>query len=86
MWNNLDELVTVLTRGTPHSEYNPAEAMNPVFQNDSRTPFTPASQPCELGNYPSYSVRVTGAADAQAGIKFAKDNNIRLVIKNTGHE
>ncbi|KKY39953.1 putative fad-dependent isoamyl alcohol [Diaporthe ampelina] len=46
-------------------EYNPAEVMNPVFQNDSRTPFTPASQPW---------------------IKFAKDNNIRLVIKNTGHD
>jgi len=39
-----------------------------------------------LGKYVSYSINVTGADDVVAGIKFAKANNIRLVIKNTGHE
>ncbi len=48
--------------------------------------FTPQSQPCELGNYASYIIDVRSAADVQAGIKFARRNNIRLVIKNTGHE
>lgn len=60
--------------------------MNPAFQNQSCDPFTPTDQPCELGNYVSYSINVTEAADVVAGIKFAAEKNIRLVIKNTGHE
>lgn len=60
--------------------------MNPYTQNYSCVPFTPSFQPCELGNYASYSINVTGADDVIAGIKFARKNNIRLVIKNTGHE
>ncbi|KAF2177963.1 putative FAD-dependent isoamyl alcohol oxidase [Zopfia rhizophila CBS 207.26] len=63
-----------------------AEVMNPYVQNYSCVPFTLSSQPCELGNYASYSINVTGADDVIAGIKFARENNIRLVIKNTGHD
>lgn len=33
-----------------------------------------------------YAINITGAEDAAAGLKFAQKNNIRLVIKNTGHE
>ncbi|KAI9697553.1 MAG: hypothetical protein M1820_007752 [Bogoriella megaspora] len=67
-------------------EPHPAEIMNPAFQNQSCDPFTPTETPCELGNYASYSINVTGAGDVTAGIKFAKENNVRLVIKNTGHD
>ncbi|OOG00530.1 hypothetical protein ASPCADRAFT_39217 [Aspergillus carbonarius ITEM 5010] len=41
---------------------------------------------CDLGNYPVYTVMATTAADVAAGIKFASDHNVRLVIKNTGHD
>ena len=41
---------------------------------------------CELGKYVSYSINVEGAEDVIAGIEFAKANDVRLVIKNTGHE
>ncbi|BCS28394.1 uncharacterized protein APUU_61442A [Aspergillus puulaauensis] len=41
---------------------------------------------CELGTSPSYSIKATNADDVAAGIKFAKDNNVRLVVKNTGHD
>ena len=34
----------------------------------------------------SYSINVSQASDAVAGLQFAEQNNIRLVIKNTGHE
>jgi hypothetical protein len=34
----------------------------------------------------NYAINVTSASDVAAGIKFAKNNNIRLVIKNTGHD
>lgn len=38
------------------------------------------------GNYVDYAIEVTKAEDAIAGVKFAQDKNIRVVIKNTGHE
>ncbi|RYP39365.1 hypothetical protein DL768_010721 [Monosporascus sp. mg162] len=42
--------------------------------------------PCELGNYAAYSIRVTGADDVVAGLRFAQEKNIRLSIRNTGHD
>ncbi|PKS05905.1 hypothetical protein jhhlp_007736 [Lomentospora prolificans] len=33
-----------------------------------------------------YSINVEGAEDVIAGIEFAKANDVRLVIKNTGHD
>lgn len=60
--------------------------MLPLFQNTSCIPFTPQSLPCTLGNYAVYSINVSSAEDIAAGLKFAEENNIRLVIKNTGHE
>ncbi len=60
--------------------------MNPYFQNLSCSPFTPVSMPCELGDRAAYSINVSGPADVQAGLKFASENNIRLVIKSTGLE
>ncbi|KAJ5956831.1 hypothetical protein N7501_011110 [Penicillium viridicatum] len=66
--------------------YAPAEAMGPYFQNQSCDPFSAQYQPCLLDNYASYSLNVTGASDVVAGIKFSQDNNVRLVIKNTGHD
>jgi hypothetical protein len=38
------------------------------------------------GNIAEYSINVTSAKDVAAGVKFAQKKNIRLVIKNTGHE
>lgn len=64
----------------------PAEFMNPYYQNQSCDPFTDISRPCDMGNYASYSIDVTSAQDVVAGLQFARDKNIRLVVKNTGHE
>jgi hypothetical protein len=60
--------------------------MDPYSQNQSCDPFTPRSSPCKLGNYVEYSVNVSSAADAAAGLRFAEKHNLRIVIKNTGHE
>lgn len=60
--------------------------MNPFFQNASCDPFTPRTKPCTLGNYVDYAINCTNAEDAAAGLRFAQAHNIRLVIKNTGHE
>lgn len=69
-----------------YSLRNPAEIMNPYTQNYSCVPYTAVSRPCSLGNYASYSINVSRAEDVIAGIKFARQNNVRLVIKNTGHD
>ncbi|KAJ6015185.1 FAD-binding domain-containing protein [Penicillium herquei] len=59
---------------------------NPFFQNQSCDPFTAISKPCHLGNYPDFTIDVANASDAAAALRFAQIHNIRLVIKNTGHD
>ncbi|PHH61185.1 hypothetical protein CDD81_708 [Ophiocordyceps australis] len=60
--------------------------MNPYFQNQSCDPFTPQMTPCELGNYASYSINITSPKHVVAAIEFCREHNVRLVIKNTGHD
>ncbi|RDL42233.1 uncharacterized protein BP5553_02212 [Venustampulla echinocandica] len=60
--------------------------MQPWFQNGTCDPFRPQSTPCTLGNLVQYSINVSSAADVVAGLKFGREKNVRLAIKNTGHE
>ncbi|KAI4116925.1 MAG: hypothetical protein LQ345_002743 [Seirophora villosa] len=60
--------------------------MSPYWLNDSCSPFTPVKSSCTLGNIASYAINVTSAEDIAAGLSFATDNNIRLTVKNTGHD
>ncbi|TGJ78842.1 hypothetical protein E0Z10_g9927, partial [Xylaria hypoxylon] len=64
----------------------PGEILHPWFTNQTCDPFTPNMTPCELGNYVSYSIEITGVHEIVAGLSFARKNNVRLVIKNSGHE
>jgi len=60
--------------------------MAPYFSNKSCDAFTPRASPCTLGNYNDYAINVSQPSDIANGITFAKRHNIRLVIRNTGHE
>ncbi|MCJ1430458.1 hypothetical protein MMC29_008376 [Sticta canariensis] len=60
--------------------------MAPFFANQSCDPFAPESIPCTLGNYVDYAINVTEVSDISKGIAFASKYNIRLVIRNTGHD
>lgn len=61
--------------------------MSPFWQNNSCNPFlSPANGTCTLGNIASYAINITDANTTIAGIEFAQKNNIRLSIKNTGHD
>lgn len=42
--------------------------------------------PCNQGRIPLYSAIVQSAEDVQKAVIFARDWNLRLVIKNTGHD
>jgi hypothetical protein len=60
--------------------------MAPFFANQSCDPFQPRERPCELGNYVHYAVNASGPSEIQYAINFANSNNIRFVIRNTGHD
>lgn len=63
-----------------------SSVMQSYWANQSCDPFTSQSSPCRLGNYVSYAVDVRSTDDVVAAIKFAKSNNLRFVIRNTGHD
>jgi FAD/FMN-containing dehydrogenase len=63
-----------------------SSVMQTYFANHSCDPFAAESSTCLLGNYVDYAVNVSSANDVIAAINFAKKNNIRFVIRNTGHE
>lgn len=41
---------------------------------------------CVLGPAPVYTINATEPEELATGIAFAKENNVRLVIRNTGHD
>jgi len=46
----------------------------------------PNSSNCTLGGYAAYSVAVTKVSHIQLALNFARNANLRLVVKNTGHD
>ncbi|KAI4160250.1 MAG: hypothetical protein L6R39_000245 [Caloplaca ligustica] len=60
--------------------------MAPYWLNDSCSPFSGPNGSCTLGNTPVYAIDVDSAGTVAAGLKFARQKNIRLSIKNTGHD
>ncbi|KAL0932766.1 isoamyl alcohol oxidase [Colletotrichum truncatum] len=41
---------------------------------------------CTLGNYPEYVIIAKTKQHVKAGVDFARSRNLRLVIRNTGHD
>lgn len=52
----------------------------PLPESDS------SGQTCDLGDSPVYTINATCWQDISAGIVFAKKHNLRLVIRDTGHD
>ena len=74
-WNDLDWRTSI-----------PESILSPSFANNSCDPNAARETPCEVGGYAHYSINVSSPLDVSVGLKFARDHNIRLVVKNTGHE
>ncbi|KAK1839679.1 FAD-linked oxidoreductase-like protein 18 [Colletotrichum chrysophilum] len=70
-----------------HSPWYANNSCNPIHENGTNPFGDPlaGSRGCTMGRYPAYSVNVTSAEDVQAAIKFAREHNLRLNVKNTGH-
>ncbi|KAF3063823.1 4-dimethylallyltryptophan N-methyltransferase [Daldinia childiae] len=56
------------------------------LQNESCHIFSGPESNCHQGRVPLYSVSVQSASHIQKAVLFAKKHNLRLVIKNTGHD
>ena len=60
----------------------------PNWQNDACLP--PAvyngSNPCELKPFPKYTVNASEAEHVVQAVKFAVEKNLRVSVKNTGHD
>ncbi|KAI9823193.1 MAG: hypothetical protein M1832_002637 [Thelocarpon impressellum] len=60
--------------------------MQPFYQNGSCSPFDPPTKACEIGNYVRYAIDVGDKSHIKEGLKFSREHNIRLVLRNTGHD
>ena len=41
---------------------------------------------CSIGDQPRFTINATDIADVVAGVNFARERNIRLIIRDTGHD
>lgn len=59
-----------------------------LFQGTTCVPsvVNPLATHCALGSYPPLSINVSTVAQIQLAVNLARNLNIRLVIKNTGHD
>jgi hypothetical protein len=60
--------------------------MAPLFANNSCNIFASEEASCTLGGLVSFAVNATCGSDFQTTIAFVRRHNIRLVIRNTGHD
>ncbi|KAJ5425253.1 hypothetical protein N7465_000323, partial [Penicillium sp. CMV-2018d] len=90
-----EDVIKNWTTSSFHSS-DPSSIADPVSSNSSCTPIYPngtslSGDPdaglrgCTLGNLSPYVINATEASHVQAALKFAKAHNLRLNIKNTGH-
>ncbi|KAF6793416.1 FAD binding domain-containing protein [Colletotrichum sojae] len=47
---------------------------------------TDPNKTCSLGNYPEYVIVARNRDHIKAGVNFARSRNLRLVVRNTGHD
>lgn len=60
--------------------------MAPYWANRSCDVFSAREERCVKGTYVQYAVKVATPEDVVQTIEFAKKKNIRLVVRNTGHD
>ncbi|KAK0635968.1 hypothetical protein B0T17DRAFT_587300 [Bombardia bombarda] len=80
---------TSVTAGFPSEQFQidlPIAGLWSYFTNDTCRPTTSRTDTCTLGHYPVLVIMAKTTGHIQAGINFARDNNLRLIIRNTGHD
>lgn len=89
-WDNYDEaLCTSISDGFTDSHLHmdhPSSIMSPFYQGATCMPIEGAPGNCTLGGFPYFVVNATNVAQIQLAINLARNLDLRLVIKNTGHD
>ncbi|CAG8948804.1 hypothetical protein HYFRA_00001927 [Hymenoscyphus fraxineus] len=65
---------------------DPTSMMSPVYQGLTCQVTADPTQNCTLGAFPYYAVNAKFVAQIQLAVNFARAANLRLVVKNTGHD
>ncbi|KAK7926915.1 fad fmn-containing isoamyl alcohol oxidase protein [Apiospora marii] len=65
---------------------DPVNIMSLYWLNNTCSPFEANVGDCKLGNLAPYAINVDSPETAMAGMKFAREHNLRLTVKNTGHD
>jgi hypothetical protein len=68
------------------SEADPTSNMWPFYQGRTCLPRLNPNTTCDIGSYPAYVVNISTVAQIQIALNLARNTNLRLVIKNTGHD
>jgi len=67
--------------------HDPSSLMSPLFEGATCEPQDGLTGgECTIGGFPEYSLNITTAAQIQLAVNFARNLNIRLVVRNTGHD
>lgn len=83
---NCQQLTRNWTNSYTHIE-DPTEVLSPIYQGlTCQPPTIYNSAACTLGGYPSCVVQAKTVSDIQSAVNFARNSNVRLVVKNTGHD
>jgi hypothetical protein len=89
-WANQDQAkcldITTRWTTTPLHIGDPASVLQPIFQGRTCMPTAATPSNCTLGGFPSYVVNVSNVAQIQLAVNYARNTNLRLVVKNTGHD
>ncbi|KAH9881798.1 hypothetical protein J1614_000969 [Plenodomus biglobosus] len=66
---------------------DPTEILSPIYQGlTCQPPTIYDSGTCTVGGSPSYVVKAKTVSDIQSAVNFARNDGIRLIVKNTGHD
>ncbi|RAL09349.1 FAD binding domain protein [Aspergillus homomorphus CBS 101889] len=66
---------------------HPTSVMNPLYTGRSCMAFGfNYTSTCTEGGYATYVVNASSVAQIQLAVNFARNANLRLVVKNTGHD
>ncbi|KAH8728568.1 hypothetical protein GQ44DRAFT_674864 [Phaeosphaeriaceae sp. PMI808] len=80
------QLTSNWTSSYSHMDH-PAEVLSPLYQGlTCQPPSIYNSGNCSLGGYPVLVIQAATVSDIQSGINFARNDYLRLVVKNTGHD
>lgn len=64
----------------------PIASLWTFWTNDTCLPTTDPSEPCTRGYYGDFVILAKTREHIKAGVDFARAHNLRLVIRNTGHD